>query len=174
MQLKIFDTFDDNHPELYQDILNLTGSARQFYPGYEDWFYKTFIPGIKKKERLIITAQNETGALIGCALIKNTPSEKKICTLYVKPKYRRQGIGTTLIRQAIQIVGEYPLITVSQENINQLLPFLTRQGFRLSTAKRSLYRTDSIEYLFNDKQTEVIQKRLIPVLVHRAHQLERY
>ena len=173
MQLKTYNSFSPQHSKLYNDILALTQPIRQFYPNYEDWFKNTFISGLKRKKRLYILAQTETGILAGCILIKNTADEKKICTLFVKPEFRKQGIATALIRETIQLLGEYPLITVSQENMKQVFPLLTRLGFRLSTTRQDLYRPGSTEYFFNGKGTNTCQERLISVLNQRAKQLER-
>ena len=173
MQLKTYNSFHPEHARLEADIRALTQPIYQFYPHYDIWFQNTFIPGLKKKERLYTIAQTETGVVTGCILMKNTANEKKICTLFVRPEFRHQGIGTALIRQAIQELGDYPLITIPQENMPLFFPLLTRLGFHLSAARKGIYRNNIMEYFFNDKRADAVHQKLIPVLRQRTQELER-
>lgn len=126
-----------------------------------------------KKERMYIIAQDDDGTLAGCVLIKNTEEEKKICTLFVNPKFRRQGLGKQLMEQTLKELGEHPLITVSSRNLSQLLPLLKQYGFHLSAIKKGVYNSEDTEYYFNDQKSDFIRSGFIPVLLQRMKQLER-
>lgn len=170
MQIKTENSFIPSHQPLYQGIFSLTKSLRQTYPNYKNWYEKTFLEGLKKGERGIIVALDGT-KIVGCALIKNTSDEKKLCTLFVHPNYRRQGIGEQLLQTSIQKLGQNPLVSVSQENRSFVDGLFRKFNFHLSAMKKGVYQPDSVECFFNDARSDVVQNKLIPVLVQRQKQL---
>ena len=171
MQIKTFNSFNPEHIQLYEQLLCLTKPVNEAYPNRTKWFKERFIPGLKKKERMYIIAQ-EGDTLAGCVLIKNTVEEKKICTFFVDPKFRRQGLGKQLMAQALKELKDLPLITVSGRNLSQFSPLLKQSGFHLSAIKKGVY-TEDTEYYFNDPQTDAVKNTLIPVLKQRMFQLQR-
>ena len=173
MQIKTFNSFNPEHTQLYEQILLLTQSIDIDYPEYVNWFRTKFISGLKKKERLYIIAQDENQTLVGCALLKNTPQEKKICTLFVDPRFRKKGLGKQLLQQSIKQLGEYPLITVSNRNLPQLSHLLEHCGFHLSAIKKNVYNPNDVEYYFNDQKADIIKDKFIPVLLKRMNQLKQ-
>ena len=173
MQIKTFNSFDPGHTVLYEQILNLIKPLNDTYPGHTQWFMEKFIPGLQKKERMYIIAQDDDNTLAGCVLIKNTDEEKKICTLFINPKFRRQGLGKKLMERALKELGEHPLITVSSRNLSQLSSLLKQYGFRLSAAKKGVYNSEDTEYYFNDQKADAIKEKLIPVLIGRMSQLRQ-
>ena len=170
MQIKSYFGYHKEHRGLYRTLFVMTQPVGEVYDNYADWYKKTFIPGLKNGERGYIVAKEDKGQVIGCALLKNTADEKKICTLFVRSDWRGRGVGTELMKSSLQILGPRPLLTVSQKNIAQFRPLLQRFGFELSAKKRV---KDRIEYHFNDQRAEVIKKGLIPVLIERMKQLGR-
>ena len=173
MQIKTFNSFHEEHKKLYNDILSLTYSINDTYPQHSTWFKEKFLTGLKNKERIYIVAQDEEGKLAGCVLIKKTEEEKKICTLFVHPDYRKQGLGGKLMEQTLSELGEHPLITVSDRNIAQLAPLLRKKVFHLSAVKKGAYRPEDTEYYFNDKKADAIKDGLIPVLIQRMNKLRQ-
>ena len=170
MQIKTYFGYHENHKGLYRTLFKMTEPVGLVYDDYGDWFKKTFVPGLKKGERGYVVAKDDKGGVVGCALLKDTPEEKKICTFFVRSDWRGRGIGTEMMTHCLQILGPHPLLTVSQKNIAQFKPLLQRFGFELSSKKRV---KDRIEYHFNDQQAEVIKRGLIPVLIERMKQLGR-
>ena len=173
MQIKTFSSFNPDHAALYDQILNLIKPINDTYPEHTKWFMEKFIPGLQKKERMYIIAQDEDNTLAGCVLIKNTEEEKKICTLFVNPKFRRQGLGKQLMEQTLKELGEHPLITVSIRNLSQLSRLLEQCGFHLSATKKGVYNSEDTKYYFNDKKADLIKDGLIPVLQQRMNQLRQ-
>lgn len=166
-QIKTYKSFHSEHSLLYKDMLDLTLSINKTYPRYTAWYNNTFIPGLKKDERMYIVALDDQNILTGCIFAKNTPDEKKICTLFVNPLFKRQGIGKKLLETAIKELGELPLITVSSRNISQLKPLLDHFGFHLSATKKGIYGQNDTEFYFNDKKADLIQKGLLPILIQQ-------
>ena len=173
MQIKTFSSFNPEHAALYEQMLDLTKSINDTYPEQTKWFKEKFITGLQKKERMYIIAQDDDNTLAGCVLIKNTEEEKKICTLFVNPKFRRQGLGKQLMEQTLKELGEHPLITVSSRNLSQLSHLLEQCGFHLSATKKGVYNSEDTEYYFNDKKADLIKDGLIPVLQQRMNQLRQ-
>ena len=170
MQIKTEDSFIPSHQPLYQGIFDLTKSLQQTYPDYQNWYEKTFLAGLKKGERGIIVAMDDK-KIVGCALIKNTRLEKKLCTLFVRPNDRRQGIGEQLLKAAIQKLGQNPLVSVSQKNKHFVDTLFRKFNFQLTAMKKGVYQPESMEYFFNDERAQTIQNKLIPVLIQRKKQL---
>ena len=172
MQIKTETTFNPLHQRLYQTILKLTMPVQESYPNYQGWYKNTFLEGLKKQERIILVAE-EKGQLLGCALLKKTPAEKKLCTLFVRPDLRGQGIGTSLLKRTTEVLGQKPLTSVSEKNMKGVSSLFDRFGFRLSAKKKGKYLPQNTEYYFNDEKAETIQKGLIPVLIQRAKKLQK-
>ena len=172
MQIKIERTFLPEHEALYQDVFELTQSLVQTYPNYSRWYHQTFLSGLKKGSRALIMAE-EKGKLVGVALIKNTPEEKKLCTLFVHSENRRQGIGQKLLAQSIQELGQKPLVSVSEKNMSGVSSLFKRFKFHLSACKKGVYLPQNAEFYFNDEKADAVQQGLIPVLIARMKQLKR-
>ena len=159
------------HKMLYKKMLLLTHSINDTYKGHTNWYNNVFLPGLKKKERAYIIALDKNGVLAGCVFLKNTIDEKKICTLFVSPDFRRQGIATALMEESIKRIGEHPLITVSSRNLDQLSPLLSKFGFHLSAVKNGVYNSEDTEFYFNDKKADLIKHSFIPVLKARIEKI---
>ena len=172
MQIKTESTFSPEHQKLYQDILKLTLSVQESYPNYQKWYKNTFLEGLKKGERIILMIENN-GKLLGCALLKKTTIERKLCTLFVRPDYRKQGIGSRLLERTTEILGQKPLASVSEKNMKGVFSLFNHFGFHLSGKKKGKYLPQNTEYYFNDERAETIQKGLIPVLIQRAKKLQK-
>ena len=172
MQIKTETTFSSKHQKLYQDVLQLTMPVQESYPNYQEWYRNTFLEGLKKGERTILIAE-EKGKLLGCALLKNMLTEKKLCTLFVHPDFRGKGIGSLLLKRTIEELGQKPLIAVSEKNRKVVSSLFNRFGFHLSAQKKGQYLPQNTEYYFNDEKAESIQKGLIPVLIQRTKKLQK-
>ena len=172
MQIKTEHTFSPEHEALYRDVFELTQAITQTYPNYSHWYHHTFLNGLKKGKRALIMAK-EKGKLVGVALVKNTSEEKKLCTLFVRPENRRQGIGQCLLVQVLQELGQKPLVSVSEQNMASVSSLFKRFKFHLSACKKGIYLPHNTEFYFNDEKADAIRQGLIPVLMARMKQLKR-
>lgn len=135
-------------PEL-ADLYSSVHHLETFYPQFESWFWAKVMPGCRDQTRRII--QVRAGAqLAGLAILKRTPTERKICTLWVAPYARGRGFGHQLVVDSLTWLDcERPLITVCQERLHELQPLLTKFGFKFEQAVNALYRPKRLEYVFN-------------------------
>ena len=157
MQVLIYSAYYKGHEKLYSDIFQLTRPVEGIYPNYRYWYYKTFLEDLKRGNRAYAVAMHHM-KLCGCCLMKNTPDEKKICTLFVDPDFRRQGIGTRLVQASFKELGPYPFLTTSLSQVNSFTPFIGRLGFQAKPfPKKDLAMP-----------TEVLFYRPVPQLIHRA------
>ena len=156
MQVLIYSGYYPEHQRLYHDIFEMTRSLGNSYPNYQNWYHRTFLEDLKKGNRLYaVAAHHQTVA--GCCLMKNTPHEKKICTFFVAPQYRRQGIGTDLLRAALKELGPHPFLTVPLSKVDVFTPFLGRFGFQMKPLPQKGQGTPP-EVLFYRPSPQPVQK----------------
>jgi len=121
------------------------------YPNFKEWLYFTFRKEMLQGLRTIVIARQQ-GVCAGLSLLKNAPSEKKICTFYVLPSYRGIGVGTQLMDFSTSYLGNADInITVSEERNPDLYPLLRKKGFSLESHVKGFYREDVDEYFYSLK-----------------------
>lgn len=148
----------------------LYGSLRHletFYPQFPSWFWAKVVPGCRDQSRRIL--QVSAGErLAGLAILKRSPFERKVCTLWVARFARGRGFGQRLLSDSLDwLEADKPLITVCQERLHELQPLLVKFGFRLEQAAQSLYRPGRFEYVFNGLMSQpqaVLQDLHLPTL----------
>lgn len=119
------------------------------YPLFDKWLEKVFVETNCTK-RTIIYCESEDKKIVGIAILKNTIKEKKICTIRVAKEMQHCGIGSKLMDMSLAILGDKrPLITVSEEHIDDFKPFLKHYGFKIFQKVKSVYCENKYEYFFN-------------------------
>lgn len=150
MQIKAYQTYDESQKPVYDALFNLTRSLVWNYPKYKNWFYGTFVAGLKKGERLYLMAQ-ENDRIVGCTFLKNAPDEKKLSTIYVVPDYRKKGLGQSLMRESLKILGSGVVLSVSDKNLSDLQPLLEKFSFQKTHEKTGVYLPDMTEHYYIKK-----------------------
>ena len=130
--------------ELFSHISTL----EQEYPHFKEWYYNTVLPETRAGLRKIIVASIEN-SIAGVLILKNC-KEKKICTLRVAPDYRHNGLGHLFMDVAIhELETAYPLITVSDNHINEFEKLLNDYNFKLTGMYYEKYIDGHFELAFN-------------------------
>ena len=145
--------YNAEHEIYYKQIIPLAETIVNYYPCYTDWLNNKFFAGLKSSQmqRGYVFAL-DNNMLSGMALLKKDTEEKKICCLFVKPEYRKQGIATNLIKQSIILLQtNKPLITISEQNLSMFLPLFRNFGFEITETKNGIYKKGVKEYYFNSK-----------------------
>lgn len=126
----------------------ISDSITPYYPNGAEWLCtKVFSDN---SNRLLLISQLPDGLVNGFSILKNDDFEKKICTLFVSPDFRGNGIGTALLNRSLDLLGcDKPLITVSDDLLLSFIPLLSHYGFENVASYTDRYRDGHIEYSFN-------------------------
>lgn len=147
------DSFDAFLKEHYEEL-------SKYYPGFWRWFNGKVLEDLRKfpyQREIICLCKNVMPGrtrIMGFCIIKNTPDEKKICTIFVRPSKRNRGYAYKLICRAIFELKEgRPLITVN-ENIYPFFEKLNaRFGWQVTSVEADKYIQGQKEYVINGTTT---------------------
>lgn len=122
------------------------------YPDHCDHFYSKYVPGIFDGEREIIACYIN-GKIAATVILKKDDEERKVCTLYVKPEYQRQGIATELLERSFEWLGTTrPLITIADYKLSQFESMIQKYGWvETAVLDEGYYNDHSREHVFNGK-----------------------
>lgn len=150
------------HPLLHdgkqiRQVGEILSFLRQDYPDFRYWYNNMVRPGLANGSRQVyIATGTDDNKMAGVMILKDTPAEKKICTLCVFDGYRGYGIGTQFVELAAQRLGTpTPLITVSSRHLEEFKAFFAqfspygRINFALGSSYEGYYRDGITEYAFN-------------------------
>ncbi len=140
--------------KLVTNIFKTTKFITDDYPNYKNWFYNKQVPGIASGERDVLFIRNpqKLNEIIAIIALKNTLEEQKICTLYVKDKYRKMGIGTMLIEEGMKYLNTpTPVIEIPAYKLIMFKSFIKRYNWQLSYISRNTYGN---ELCFNESRTK--------------------
>lgn len=122
------------------------------YPNFLSWFKETVEVGMKNGNRhvYIATPPESKDEIAGVLILKDTPSEKKISTLCVMKKFRRNGLGTKFLELAIDKLGDdTPLITVSGNHVDEFETLFREYKFDCYEQYPGYYVDGLYEFSYN-------------------------
>lgn len=145
-----------------ENVLQMIGQNKltelnQFYPRFQEWYQKVLeeMKNSSDKRQILLKIKgiNPTKAqLMGFCIIKNSPEEKKICTIYINPQFRKKGYATELINKAIGKLGiQKPLFTINEKLDPSFQKIIQKFKWELTDKKKGMYIPDSTEYIYNQK-----------------------
>lgn len=121
------------------------------YPLHNIWFEKMINSMEKNYDREILLSINNN-ILMGIAILKNTKSEKKICTLRVGENFQKRGIGKKLITESMEILEtNKPIITISQKKYDEFKKLFYYCGFDLEEIHYGKYKKGLCEFVYNGR-----------------------
>ncbi len=130
--------------EVYAAIVDLD----QLYPDFGNWFWNKVVPEIGNSRRIF--TEWSDGQLAGVVIAKAEGDERKLCTVWIAPNFKKQGLGRRLMSEAKVWLGtETPLISVPHQRLSEFQPIFDQWGFSLTQTLRSYYRYGETEYVFN-------------------------
>lgn len=134
--------------DMQKIYLQLSG-AKEFYPNFEDWYFKKVVPDLFCEQRILVSEVRDNN-IAGLAILK-VNHEKKLSTLKVSPKYINKGIGLKLFEKSFQLLEtEKPFLTVSEEKLSEFKKLFDYYDFKMTSAHDNLYRIGKKEYFFNE------------------------
>lgn len=142
-----------NNPELLSQFLRAIAEDKAFlkssYPRFDSWVENKVIPGIGAGFRTVVLEKrldNTSGLLI----LKHTDSEKKICTLRIRPDFEKRGLGVRLFELAFDILQtNKPLLSVSENTKPKFGRLFKYFGFSEEASYLGLYVPFREEHAFN-------------------------
>lgn len=117
------------------------------YPDFEAWLNFTFVRQMGEGKRQAIVA-HDGNRIYGCALLKVSVEEEKICTFFVHPDAREQGLADDLMRLSLERFDRSPIISVSEERTQELQPLLKKHGFKIYNSVKDIYWPHKSEHFF--------------------------
>lgn len=108
----------EQDPWLLNEAIDVISQDAEFlrssYPLFDQWFSTKVQPGIYTGERTLLIERRGSMA-VAFLILKHTDTEKKLCTLRVRPNFESKGLGVRLFQTAFQLLGtERPLLSVSE------------------------------------------------------------
>lgn len=134
----------------FKSIYRFLGKLVLEYPGFSKWYNRLFTDNfdLNKDREIIICESNYL--IAGVSILKSDEHEKKICTLRVDKKFKRQGIGTKLIELSREWLEEdYPIITMHKMKQKEFSSILNYYGFQLEQEQKHYYNIFSTELVYN-------------------------
>ena len=138
------------------DQLNSIGQMLSFlkkdYPHFFNWYSNKVIPGVHTFQRYVYIASpsNNPKRVAGIMILKNTPQEKKICSLFIFEDYRSHGLGTEFLSLAAEILKtDKPVITVSSNRASAFSGLFRKMGYKLYNNYPEYYISGIDELSYN-------------------------
>jgi [ribosomal protein S18]-alanine N-acetyltransferase len=130
-----------------QDIMDVITLAYDTLPErYNPVIFNQFFESFPQGFLVVVNQHSLVGFLIG---IKTTPSIARILMLSVQDKYRKQGIGSALLKEFLEIMKRYSVERVELEvrTTNQgALEFYKKKGFSLQHTLSKFYQNGEDAY----------------------------
>jgi len=117
------------------------------YPNFEAWLNFTFVRQLGEGKRQAIVA-HDGNRVYGCALLKVSADENKICTFFVHPDAREQGLADDMMRLSLERFDNCPIISVSEDRTAELQPLLKKHGFKVYSSVENMYWPHKSEDFF--------------------------
>ena len=119
------------------------------YPHFDNWLTSKVLPGIHTGERTLLLELRES-SVVGLLILKHTSTEKKLCTLRVRPHYESKGLGVRLFQSAFTILNtERPLLSVAQPAETKFHRLFAYFGFTKQAVYEGRYTPNVNELAYN-------------------------
>lgn len=126
-----------------------TAFLRESYPGFDEWLLGKAIPGIYAGERSAVVELRDS-VVAGLLIVKHSDTEKKLCTLRVRPDFESRGLGVRLFETAFDLLGtDRPLLSVSEKSISKFSRLFTHFGFSKEAVYGGRYLPHVDEFSYN-------------------------
>jgi hypothetical protein len=134
--------------ETVDKVYSHLASLEDSYPNFRNWFYQKVAASTPDARQMFVATHND--GIVGVCIAKRSPSERKLCTLWVHPEFRNSGVAGILARPVFRWLGtDKPLFTVPEERLREFRGLLNAWRFAQPNPIRGFYRPDKVEYVFN-------------------------
>lgn len=144
---------------LANKIYMIIDFAKTDYPNHKEWFFTKQLPETLHSDRRNIIFIKDKDEIVGVANLLKYENEKKICTLYVKSEYSRQGIGSMLVEESMKWLNtKYPIISLTKERYSMYKLFIEKYNWKLTRVIKGFYKEGVEELFFNVPESNTIYK----------------
>lgn len=152
---------------LREDAAFLRGS----YPNFDSWLVNKVVPGIENGDRTLLI-EMRANEVAGFMILKHNLSEKKLCTLRVRPQYESRGMGVRLFDTAFEILKtERPLLSVSEKAMPKFETLFKYFGFSREAIYQDRYLPRVRELSYNGLLDGLEAKLEAPICPSRISQI---
>ena len=151
------DSDSNNITRTYKVLMDLQST----YPEFYKWYNNKVVLDLKLKRNnrniffavsLVAINDRIERRLTGIAITKRNFEESKICTFRVFPEYRKQGVGTALLKVCFRYLRtNKPLISISKENVKAFQRIIDKYGWERTQILPNYYKEGIVEYVYNGK-----------------------
>ena len=138
--------------KLIQQVGETLRFLKKDYPDFSNWYSAKVVPNLKSSQRKIFVAysDSERTCIAGILILKDSPHEKKICSLFVGEQYRAKKLATDFLSLAVDELGTVrPVITVSSERHSAFKKLFQKFGFVLYDTYPEYYKNGASEISYN-------------------------
>ncbi len=155
----------DIDPDLEQlkEFKNIIEECDDNYPGIDLWFEKKVKPGLREKERGGVLIYHE-GSAVGASVVRKG-EDGKLCSLRIKPKYQKKGIGKLLMALSVLEFKKSEIIhfSVPASIWGSEKAFLERYGFTFAGKFKIQYRRGDDELFCTGSYGNALQRVLLDI-----------
>lgn len=136
--------------KIIDEVYSITEHLNETYPAYRDWFFEKQVKGCYTPNRNILFIKNDDGEIIALSCLKKDEEEKKICTLFVNPNYRKHGIGSLLFEESMKFLETTkPLVTFTEDKLAMFEKIVSKYNWELTEIVDGIYNDGVRELCFN-------------------------
>ena len=162
--------------QFVRSILADMAFLRESYPGFDKWLLGKVIPGIYAGERTAVVELRDS-VVAGLLIVKHADTEKKLCTLRVRPDFESRGLGVRLFEAAFDLLGtDHPLLSVSEPSLPKFSRLFAHFAFSKEAVYGGRYLPQVDEFSYNGYLEPVWTPRVgvseVSALTHEARQLQ--
>lgn len=132
-----------------REVFNNISHLEEAYPNFADWFFSKVTSGLVNGTRSLIIELRD-GKMAGVSILKDTLTEKKICTISVADEFKAKGLGYRMFEKSMrQLNTDKPLATVSEDRMPEFEKIFRHLNYEYSAEYHGLYLPKKSEFSFN-------------------------
>lgn len=115
------------------ETYNLIEFISKDYQHFSEWYWTKAVPWIFNGQMDFFLATADDTNVVGILIAKKEQTERKICTLFVKPAYSNNGIGSSLVIRAFEYLETTtPIITFTDYKLQQFESLMKKFDWKVT------------------------------------------
>jgi GNAT superfamily N-acetyltransferase len=124
------------------------------YPGIMSWYSAKVLPQILsdhgQRNIFCLVPTDYPSVMAAFCILKNGPTERKVCTLYVDKEYRGIGLGERLFEKAFEFLQtRFPEFSMKENAFSSYRHLIEKFQFVQTNREKDLDFSDYYEISFN-------------------------